>query len=237
MDNADKPRSFINRYFIVIVIVLWFIAWSARDVLAPSAEAIPEDEAAEQADAVPADDADAQDEAAAEDEAAEDDVRPGPARDLDDEGDPDPMTGAAHDQPYAQEDAEDEAAADLAAEREPAFEGDAAVEADAERAAQFAQAALQAGRDAYWRAGPRAAVGVLREGLEALPKDSVQRADLYGELGNALFAMRDFEAAMDAWEGALKVLPESERLRMIERLAPVYDRHHEEGAAHLDEYR
>ncbi|WP_018861738.1 MULTISPECIES: hypothetical protein [unclassified Thioalkalivibrio] len=231
MDKAEKPRSFINRYFIVIVIVLWFIAWSARDFLAPSAEAVPEDEAAEQADAVPADDTDA------EDEVAKDDVRPGPARDLKEEGDPDPMTGAAHDQPYVEEDAEVDPAPDLAAEREPAFEGDAAVEADAERVAQFAQSALQAGRDAYWRGGPRAAVGVLREGLEALPKDSVQRADLYGELGNALFAMRDIEGAMDAWEGALEVLPERERQRMIERLTPVYERHHEEGSAYLDGYR
>ncbi|WP_018865029.1 hypothetical protein [Thioalkalivibrio sp. ARh3] len=237
MDKADKPRSFINRYFIVIVIVLWFIAWSARDFLAPSAEAVPEDEAAEQADAVPADDTDATDEKDAKDEVAEDDAHPGPARDLKEEGDPDPMTGAAHDQPYVEEDAETEPAVDLTAEREPAFEGDAAVDADAERAARFAHKALQAGREAFWRSGPRAAVGVLREGLEALPKDSVQRADLYGELGNALFAMRDIEGAMDAWEGALKVLPERERHRMMERLAPVYERHHEDGAAHLGEYR
>lgn len=231
MDNADKPRSFINRYFIVIVIVLWFIAWSARDVLAPSAEAVPEDEAVEQADAVPADDADA------EDEVAQDDMRPGPARELKEEGDPDPMTGAAHDKPYVEEDAEAEPAPDATVEREPAFEGDAAVEPDAERVARFAHAALLAGRDAYWNSGPRAAAGVLREGLDALPEDSVQRADLYGELGNALFAMRDIEGAMDAWEGALKVLPERERHRMLERLVPIYDRHHEEGAAYLDEYR
>lgn len=230
MDNADKPRSFINRYFIVIVIVLWFIAWSARDVLAPSADEVPDDETAEQADAVPAEDA------AMRTEEEADDVRPGPARDLEDEGDPDPMTGAAHEKPYAAEDTEDEVDA-LTAEREPAFEGDATMETDAERSAQFAQKALQAGREAYWNEGPRAAVQVLREGLDVLPEDSVQRADLYGELGNALFAAGAIEDAMGVWENALGVLPERERQRLMQRLAPVYDRHHEEGAGHLRQYR
>ena len=39
--GEDKPRhGFINRYWVLIVIVLWLIAWSARDWLAP---AEPED--------------------------------------------------------------------------------------------------------------------------------------------------------------------------------------------------
>jgi hypothetical protein len=47
MEHAGKKkqRSFVSRYWILIVIVLWLIVWSARDFLEPGAEAVPEEEA------------------------------------------------------------------------------------------------------------------------------------------------------------------------------------------------
>ncbi|WP_018144426.1 MULTISPECIES: hypothetical protein [unclassified Thioalkalivibrio] len=219
MEQADnKQRSFVNRYWIVIVIVLWLIAWSARDVLAPSADAVPEDTDVE-AVAV------AEDAPAPADETA-------PREGRLSEGDMDPMTGEAYereDEGSAQRPIPDpQEQAQLRATGEPMSE---------EEVARQVQEALEAGRVAYWRGGPEEAVEVLRTALEDIPATSAQRADLYGELGNALYAADDAAGAMRAWDSALGLLPTRERRSMIERLAPVYDRHHRDGARHLRQYR
>ncbi|WP_019591472.1 hypothetical protein [Thioalkalivibrio sp. ALE20] len=65
--GEDKPRhGFINRYWVLIVIVLWLIAWSARDWLAP---AEPEDPPAESG-VVLEEEPSAEDQEAAREEAA-----------------------------------------------------------------------------------------------------------------------------------------------------------------------
>ncbi|WP_018872103.1 hypothetical protein [Thioalkalivibrio sp. ALJ16] len=216
MEQADnKQRSFVNRYWVLIAIVLWLIAWSARDLLAPSVEAVPEDAETEAV-------------AVAEDTTPE----TTPAEGRLSEGDMDPMTGEAYEReeptgmhrpiPDPQEQARERATG------EPMSE---------EQIARQVQDALEAGRAAYWSDGPEAAVEVLRDALQAIPATSVQRADLYGELGNALYATGEADAAMQAWDSALGLLPVRERRALIERLAPVYDRHHRDGAPHLRQYR
>ncbi|WP_018879606.1 hypothetical protein [Thioalkalivibrio sp. ALE9] len=222
MEQADKKqRSFLSRWWILIVIVLWLIAWSARDVLAPSAEVVPEDEDVE-AVAV------AEDDPAAEARTPASPPREGRLS----EGDMDPMTGEAYERdndtgmhrpiPEPQEQPRTTAAG------EPVSE---------EQVARQVQEALEAGRAAYWGEGPEAAAAVLQTALADIPATAAQRADLYGELGNTLFAAGDARGAMRAWDSALDLLPASERRVMVERLAPVYDRHHRDGARHLRQFR
>jgi len=174
--GEKKQHSFISRYWVVIVIILWVLVWLALGESAPNADEAPEDEAVEAVD--------------------------------DEEREP-PVT-------------EPDAMADPPAE---------------EAAAADARSVLDSGREAYWRAGPEAAVRVLTEGLDTLAEDADGRADVYGELGNALYASGDPEAAMAAWESALERMADAERQAMIERLEPVYTRYHTGGAAHLEQYR
>lgn len=103
--------------------------------------------------------------------------------------------------------------------------------------ARKTQAALTEGRDAFWREGPQAAAEVLRSALAEMPADSPQRADLYGELGNVLYRGGDVSGAMEAWENALPLLPAADQRRLIQRLAPLYRRHHPAGVARLMQQR
>ncbi|WP_017941505.1 MULTISPECIES: hypothetical protein [unclassified Thioalkalivibrio] len=223
MEQADKKqRSFLNRWWILIVIVLWLIAWSARDVLAPSVEAVPEGDDVE-AVAV------ADDEPAAAGSGTDAD-RPREGRLS--EGDMDPMTG----EPYELDDGNDmhRPIPDPREQPRTTASGEPVSE---EQVARQVQEALEAGRAAYWSEGPEAAAAILRTALDEIPATSSQRADLYGELGNALYAAGDARGAMRAWDSALDLLPGGERRAMIDRLAPVYDRHHRDGARHLRQYR
>ena len=182
MDTGEKKQhSFVSRYWVVIVIVLWVLVWLALGESAPNADETPEDEAVE---------------------AVDDEEREAHA-------------------------AEPDAMVDPPAEEAATVVG----------AAADARSVLDSGREAYWRAGPEAAARVLAEGLDALPEDADGRADVYGELGNALFASGDAEGAMAAWESALERMADAERQAMIERLEPVYMRYHTGGAAHLEQYR
>ncbi|WP_024326404.1 hypothetical protein [Thioalkalivibrio sp. AKL19] len=223
MEQADKKqRSFLNRWWILIVIVLWLIAWSARDVLAPSVEAVPEDEDVEAV-------------AVAEDDPAEAEARTGvspPREGRLSEGDMDPMTGEAYER-----DEGDDMHRPIPDPREQPRTTASGEPVSEEQVARQVQEALEAGRAAYWNEGPEAAAVILRTALESIPANSSQRADLYGELGNALHAAGDVRGAMRAWDSALDLLPAGERRVMVERLAPVYDRNHRDGARHLRQYR
>ncbi|WP_019625449.1 hypothetical protein [Thioalkalivibrio sp. ALJT] len=282
MEQADKKqRSFVNRYWVLIVIVLWLIAWSARDVLSPGVETVQDDaetetvaeaepkredveaEAAAEADAVrEAAEAEAAAEAAREAAEAEAAAKAEAARE-------DEEAEAAAEAEAVREDADTEAVAmteeaapesapaegrpteddaDATAieddEREEAVEAQertpdraAAESASEEQIARQVQEALEAGRAAYWNAGPGAAAVVLRDALTDIPETSQQRAALYGELGNALYASGDAHGAMRAWDRALGMLPANERRMLMQRLAPLYDRHHRDGVRHLRQYR
>ncbi|WP_026181643.1 MULTISPECIES: hypothetical protein [unclassified Thioalkalivibrio] len=210
--SDSRQRSFVSRYWILIVIVLWLVAWSARDLLQPGVDEAPQEE---QADA-----------------AAVKDETPETAEGRLSEGDMDPMTGEAYER-------DDETGMHRATpdSQEPADARAPEERSSEEQVAGQVQEALDAGRTTYWRDGPGAAVEVLRKALDEIDATSAQQADLYGELGNALYATGDAEGAMQAWDSALGLLPSSERRRMIERLTPLYERHHAEGAGHLRQYR
>lgn len=222
MEQADnKQRSFLNRWWILIVIVLWLIAWSARDVLAPSVEAVPDGEDVEAV-------------AVAEDDPA-DEARTGvspPREGRLSEGDMDPMTGEAYER-----DNGNGQHRPIPDPQEQTRTTDSGEPVSEEQVARQVQEALEAGRAAYWSDGPEAATEILRSALEEIPATSSQRADLYGEMGNALHAAGDVRGAMRAWDSALDLLPAGERRAMVERLAPVYDRHHRDGARHLRQFR
>ncbi|WP_373024299.1 hypothetical protein [Thioalkalivibrio sp.] len=223
MEQADnKQRSFLNRWWILIVIVLWLIAWSARDALAPSVEAVPEDEGVEtvaESDGDPA---------AGEARTGESPPREGRLS----EGDMDPMTGEAYERDEG--DGTHRPIPDPQEQPRTTASGEPLSE---EQVARQVQEALEAGRAAYRSEGPEAAAVLLRAALEGVPATSSQRADFYGELGNALYAASDVRGAMRAWDSALDLLPAGERRVMVERLAPVYDRNHRDGARHLRQFR
>ncbi len=203
--EQDKPRGFVNRYWIVIVIVLWLIAWSARDVLAPGVEATPDGSGP--GPAVVVEPSEPEPRASNAEAAPERDAVP-------------PRSGAAAEAPSDMD-------ADVAAARsKPESAG----------AAHAAQALLDEARGLYWNEGPEAAAQRLRDGLETLPADSVQRADVNGELGNVLYHAGQVGEAMAAWDRALKHLPARERRAMLQRLAPIYGRYHADGLRHLQQF-
>lgn len=92
-------------------------------------------------------------------------------------------------------------------------------------------------RDVHRRQGIPAAIRTLEQIVADLPADASIRADALGELGNLYFANRQPTEALQAFDRALLVLPADERGTMIERLAPVYDRFHPAGRAHLQQFR
>ncbi|MGM0553595.1 MAG: hypothetical protein ACQETK_07345 [Pseudomonadota bacterium] len=205
--EQDQPRSFVSRYWVVIVIALWLIAWSARDVLAPGGEATLDGDS-------PAPVAVAED-SPPEPRASDEQAKPEPGA-SDEQAKPEPRAPAARSGVAAQADAVK-----------------APSETDSGAVAPAAQTVLDAARAVYWSEGPEAAAQRLREGLEGLSEGSVQRADVYGELGNVLYHAGQIADAMAAWDQALEHLPARERRAMQQRLAPLYGRHHPDGLQHL----
>lgn len=76
----------------------------------------------------------------------------------------------------------------------------------------------------------------LENQIRLLPAQSPQRADLLGELGNLHFSEGRMDAALRAYDQALLALPVNERLPMVRRLAPIYDRYHPSGREHLRQF-
>ncbi|WP_024328956.1 hypothetical protein [Thioalkalivibrio sp. ALR17-21] len=216
--GEDKPRrGFINRYWVLIVIVLWLIAWSARDWLAPAEPGDPPAESGVVLEEEPS----AGDQEAAREEAAREEA----AREE-----------AAREEAAREEAAREEAAREEAAREEAARE-EAAREEVAEEPAVEVEALLTEARETYWREGAAAAMTVLEGGLETQAYESRERADILGELGNLQHATGDVEAAMGSWDRALEKLPEGERRAMMAPLRPIYARHHPQGADHLERFR
>ncbi|WP_024329787.1 hypothetical protein, partial [Thioalkalivibrio sp. ALR17-21] len=156
--GEDKPRrGFINRYWVLIVIVLWLIAWSARDWLAPAEPGDPPAESGVVLEEEPS----AGDQEAAREEAAREEA----AREE-----------AAREEAAREEAAREEAAREEAAREEAARE-EAAREEVAEEPAVEVEALLTEARETYWREGAAAAMTVLEGGLETQAYESRERAD------------------------------------------------------------
>ncbi|WP_019570058.1 hypothetical protein [Thioalkalivibrio sp. ALE11] len=225
--GEDKPRhGFINRYWVLIVIVLWLIAWSARDWLAP---AEPEDPPAESGVVLEEESPAVDEEAAREEAAREEAAREEAAREE-----------AAREEAAREEAAREEAAREEAAREEAVREEAVREEAVREEAVEEpveVEALLTEARETYWREGAAAALTVLEGGLETQAYESRERADILGELGNLQYATGDVEAAMGSWDRALEKLPEGERRAMMAPLRPIYARHHPQGADHLERFR
>jgi hypothetical protein len=230
-------RTFLRKYWILIVIVLWVIAWANRDWLAGQAPA-GEDAYAEEApiEVPPARrDVAANEVAAAAEPAPPSPPPPEPAPT------PEPVAPPPDPAPIAPE---RETAA--GAEAEPAVPITAApvTEPVVEREEVVAPAAVEEPAELLSRArsvarsrGPGAAAAVMAAGLRGLPDDAPERADLYGEMGNYHFTAGNFTAALAAYDSAVRALPEEERVEMLRRLAPIYDRYHPAGRSHLDQFR
>lgn len=248
-------RTFLRKYWILIVIVLWIIAWANRDWLAGQAPA-GEDAYAEEApiEVPPAvRDVEADERAAA---AAEPSPPETPPAEPEPAPEPEPVAPApetevrAAPQPEPAPVAPDrEAAAEAEADRpaaepetpittapvtEPVVERDEAV---APVAVEQPAELLSRARSVARSRGPGAAAAVVAAGLRELPGDAPGRADLYGEMGNHHFTAGNFTAALAAYDSAIRALPEEERAAMVRRLAPIYDRYHPAGRSHLDQFR
>jgi tetratricopeptide (TPR) repeat protein len=226
-------RTFLRKYWILIVIVLWVIAWANRDWLAGQAPA-GEDAYAEEASVeVPpvVRDVEADEVAAAAEPSPRErpPAEPAPA--------PEPVAPA----PIAPE---RETAAEAAAEPAAPITAAPVTEPVVEREEAVAPAAVEEPAELLSRArsvsrsrGPGAAAAVMAAGLRELPGDAPERADLYGEMGNYHFTAGNFAAALAAYDSALKALPDEERVAMLRQLAPIYDRYHPAGRSHLDQFR
>ena len=247
-------RAFLRKYWILIVIVLWVIAWANRDWLAGQAPA-GEDAYAEEApiEAPPAlRDMEANEIAAAAEPSP---PAPGtPPAEPEPAPEPEPVVPATEAEMIA---APQHEAAPIADDREadartdrPAAQAEAPMTAApvrepvVEREAGVAPAVVEEPGELLSRArsvarnrGPGAAAAVLAAGLRELPGDAPERADLYGEMGNYHFSAGNFTAALAAYDSALRILPEAERVSMLRRLAPIYDRYHPAGRSHLDQFR
>ena len=253
-------RTFLRKYWILIVIVLWIIAWANRDWLAGQAPA-GEDAYAEEAPIevapavrdVEADEVNAPAEPSPPvpemppvqsepvPEGAPAPVAPAPETEVRAVPQPEPAPGVPERQPEAEAEpeagrpaAEPETPLTAAPVTEPVVEREeAVVPAAVEQPAELLSRARSVARSR----GPGAAAAVLAAGLREVPSDAPERADLYGEMGNYLFTAGNFTAALAAYDSALKALPEEERVAMLRRLAPIYDRYHPAGRSHLDQFR
>jgi len=253
-------RTFLRKYWILIVIVLWIIAWANRDWLAGEAPA-GEDAYAEEApiEVPPAvRDVEVDEVSAAAEpsppvpetppvqsepapEAEPEPVAPAPETEVRAEPQPEPAPGVPERAPEAEAEpeadrpaVEPETPITTAPVTEPVVEREEAV---APAAVEQPAELLSRARSVARSRGPGAAAAVLSAGLRELPGDAPERADLYGEMGNYHFTAGNFTAALAAYDSALKALPEEERVAMLRRLAPIYDRYHPAGRSHLDQFR
>jgi hypothetical protein len=239
-------RTLLRKYWILVVIVLWVIAWANRDRLAggdevataPVAEtaapsagtppapvpgADPSSAAARAADekalaaAPPVSKSDAPARGTTPEAAVE--VTPRPAQ---------PAAPAAETR---------SAAKPAEAAAQPSHPETSDTEGRGETGADPAAAVLAQTREAYRSRGPRGAAEALARGLADLPADAPERADLLGELGNFYISAGDIPRALAAYDRALMALSAEARGPMISRLAPVYDRFHPMGRSHLEQFR
>lgn len=223
-------RTLLSKYWILIVIVLWVIAWANRDHLMGTPQ-VATAAVAESVDPI------------AETPPAPESVpgpepSPGPAEaavsaDVASEG----ASGAAT---PAEPAAPAERAAPetpVATPPRPAQPEISVAESRDETQATPAAELLARARTALENRGPRGAAEVLAQGLRDIPEDAPERADLLGELGNFYIRVGDFQRALAAYDRALVALPEDARGTMINRLAPVYDRFHPTGRSHLEQFR
>jgi tetratricopeptide (TPR) repeat protein len=237
-------RTFLRKYWILIVIVLWVIAWANRDWLAGQAPA-GEDASAEEAPIeVPRVVREVE---AGEAVAAAEPSLPAPETapaEPETAPEPEPVTSAPN-APARATEAEAEVETDRpAVEPEVRITAAPVTEPVVEREARVAPTAVEEPAELLSRArsvarsrGPGAAAAVIAAGLRELPADAPERADLFGEMGNYYFTAGNFTAALASYDAALRALPEEERVSMLSRLAPIYERYHPAGRSHLDQFR
>lgn len=250
-------RTFLRKYWILIVIVLWVIAWANRDWLAghaPSgedayAEEAPlegpvavRDVAAEVAATEPA--RPAAEARGIEATAPVPEPEPEPEPEVSRPPQPDATPGAPGREAEAGARTEGNArtpAAPPVTTVTAAPMTEPVVETEATTATPPAVVApselLSRARSEARNRGPGAAAAVLAAGLRELPVDVPERADLYGEMGNYHFTAGNFTAALAAYDAALRTLPEEERGTMLRRLAPIYEHYHPVGRSHLEQFR
>lgn len=235
-------RTFLRKYWILIVIVLWVIAWANRDWLAGKAPA-DEDTSAEEApiEVPPA----VRDVEAGEAVAAAEPSLPAPGTppaEPETAPEPEPVASASNASDRAPEAevetdrpaVEPQVPITAAPVTEPVVEKEEAV---APTAVEEPAELLSRARSVARSRGPGAAAAVIAAGLRELPADAPERADLFGEMGNHYFTAGNFTAALAAYDAALRALPEEERVSMLSRLAPIYDRYHPAGRSHLEQFR
>jgi hypothetical protein len=221
-------RTLFRKYWILIVIVLWVIAWANRDRLA-GAEEVATATVAESV--VPV---------------AETPSPPVPGS----APDPSPAAAGAVSHGAAAAAAPTSSETDAVPEISAAPEAPVAAAiprpvqpevsaAEGRGATQSTPAAelLAQSRVALRSHGARGAAEVLARGLRDIPADAAERADLLGELGNFYISAGDFQRALAAYDQALLALPADARGTMITRLASVYDRFHPMGRSHLEQFR
>jgi len=100
-----------------------------------------------------------------------------------------------------------------------------------------AEEILGEARAAYRRGGAKSAADVLVARLAVPMEDQMERATLYGHLGNFYIEAGDYARALTAFDLALMALPAAERARRIQDLAPFYERYHPLGRSYLGQFR
>lgn len=238
-------RTLLRKYWILVVIVLWVIAWANRDRLAGGDElatATVAETAAPSAGTPPAPVPGADPSSAAAKTANEKTVAAppasksdAPARGTTTEAAVEATLRPAQPAAPAAETRGAEKPAEAAAQ--PAQPEASDTEGRGETGANPAAAVLAQTRAAYRSRGPRGAAETLARGLADLPADAPERADLLGELGNFYISAGDVPRALAAYDRALMALSAEARGPMISRLAPVYDRFHPMGRSHLEQFR
>jgi hypothetical protein len=238
-------RTLLRKYWILVVIVLWVIAWANRDRLAGGDEvatATVAETAAPSAGTPPAPAPGADPSSAAAQTASEKTVAEpatsrsdAPARGTTPEAAVEASPRPAQPAAPAAETRGAAKPADVAAQ--PAQPEASDTEGRGETGANPAAAVLAQTREAYRSRGPRGAAEALARGLADLPADAPERADLLGELGNFYISAGDVPRALAAYDRALMALSAEARGPMISRLGPVYDRFHPMGRSHLEQFR
>ncbi|HSM27053.1 MAG TPA: hypothetical protein VK855_03015 [Thioalkalivibrio sp.] len=239
-------RTLLRKYWILVVIVLWVIAWANRDRLAggdevatatvaetaaPSAGTPPAPVPGTDPSSAAAKSADEKTVDAAAPPLRSDTPARGTAPDASAEAAPRPV------QPVASAAEAGGVAKPAEPEVYPAQLEASDTEGSGETGANPAAAVLAQTREAYRSRGPRGAAEALARGLADLPADAPERADLLGELGNFYISAGDIPRALAAYDRALMALSAEARGPMISRLGPVYDRFHPMGRSHLEQFR
>jgi hypothetical protein len=247
-------RTLLRKYWILVVILLWIVAWANRDRLAGGDEvatatvAETEETVAPNAGtppSAPAPVSDPEPSSAAAKTANEGAVTAAPtasktgapARGAAPEAAVEATTLRTAPPEASAAEARGAAKPEPAAGMQPARPEAPATEGRGGTEALSAPELLAQTRGAYRSRGPRGAAEVLARGLADIPQDAPERADLLGELGNFYISAGDIPRALAAYDRALMALSAEARGPMIGRLAPVYDRFHPAGRSHLEQFR